>query len=62
MKLTEALVLILSTLASLVFAAEIFTWPADQLQTEALAVRDYSCTVVQGEVVCDRDRTMMALR
>ncbi len=62
MKLTEAIVLILSILASVVFAADVSTWPADQLQTKALAVRDYSCTVVQGEVVCDRDRTMIAVR
>jgi len=25
-------------------------------------VRDYSCAVVQDQVVCDRDRTMIALR
>jgi len=62
MTFIESLVLTGSLLATLMFAADIATWPVEAQQTGPLSVRDYSCAVVQDQVVCDRDRTMIALR
>ncbi len=62
MKPSEVLVLVGSLLATVVFAADVSTWPADLLQPGAPAARDYSCTVVQDEVVCERNRTLIANR
>jgi hypothetical protein len=62
MTFIESLVLVGSLLATLIFAADVATWPAEAQQTGPLAVRDYSCAVVQDQVVCERNRTMIALR
>jgi len=62
MKFTEALVLAMSLLAVLFFAADMLTWPVDPRQMGATGVRDYSCSVVQDQIVCDRDRVLIGLR
>lgn len=62
MKFTETLVFAASLLASLVFAADLFAWPLDPDRASMLGVRDHSCSVVQDEVVCDQDRTLIANR
>lgn len=62
MKITEAIVLAGSLLASLVFAADIVLWPAEMPQPGPLTVRDYSCIVVQDQIVCERNRTLIAIR
>lgn len=61
MRLTETLVFAVSLLASLVFAADLFARPLE-LDLKQPGVRDYSCSVVQDEVVCDQDRTLIASR
>ncbi|MCW5622733.1 MAG: hypothetical protein KIS79_16610 [Burkholderiales bacterium] len=62
MKITEAIVLAGSLLASLVFAADIVAGLAEVPQPGPLAVRDYSCTIVQDQIVCERNRTLIAIR
>lgn len=64
MRLTETLVFAVSLHASLVFAADLFARPLelDLEQPGTPGVRDYSCSVVQDEVVCDQDRTLIASR